>query len=194
MKVEMDILGLSTSPGSGGAYALILTEKEGSKRLPIIIGAFEAQAIALEMEQIKPPRPMTHDLLKNIILGHESSVREVVISELHEGTFFAQIHIQSKGNSIELDARPSDAIALAIRFQAPVYVAEEVLHEAGIKADDIRQETEGKQTREPIQSEGKTHPPLNKMDQLEQELKIAIETENYEKAASIRDKINQLKG
>ncbi|MGA1465289.1 MAG: bifunctional nuclease domain-containing protein [Balneolaceae bacterium] len=194
MKVEMDILGLSTSPGSGGAYALILTEKEGSKRLPIIIGAFEAQAIALEMEQIKPPRPMTHDLLKNIILGHESSVREVVISELHEGTFFAQIHIQSQGNSIELDARPSDAIALAIRFQAPVYVAEEVLHEAGIEADDIRQETEGKQTREPIQSEGKTHPPLNKMDQLEQELKIAIETENYEKAASIRDKINQLKG
>ena len=194
MKVEMDILGLSTSPGSGGAYALILTEKEGSKRLPIIIGAFEAQAIALEMEQIKPPRPMTHDLLKNIILGHESSVREVVISELHEGTFFAQIHIQSQGNSIELDARPSDAIALAIRFQAPVYVAEEVLHEAGIEADDIRQETEGKQTREPIQREGKTHPPLNKMDQLEQELKIAIETENYEKAASIRDKINQLKG
>ena len=194
MKVEMDILGLSTSPGSGGAYALILTEKEGSKRLPIIIGAFEAQAIALEMEQIKPPRPMTHDLLKNIILGHESSVREVVISELHEGTFFAQIHIQSQGNSIELDARPSDAIALAIRFQAPVYVAEEVLHEAGIEADDIRQETEGKQTREPIQSEGKTHPPLNKMDQLEQELKIAIETENYEKAASIRDKIKQLKG
>ena len=190
----MDILGLSTSPGSGGAYALILTEKEGSKRLPIIIGAFEAQAIALEMEQIKPPRPMTHDLLKNIILGHESSVREVVISELHEGTFFAQIHIQSQGNSIELDARPSDAIALAIRFQAPVYVAEEVLHEAGIEADDVRQETEGKQTREPIQSEGKTHPPLNKMDQLEQELKIAIETENYEKAASIRDKINQLKG
>jgi bifunctional DNase/RNase len=118
----------------------------------------------------------------------------VVISELHEGTFFAQIHIQSQGNSIELDARPSDAIALAIRFQAPVYVAEEVLHEAGIEADDIRQETEGKQTREPIQSEGKTHPPLNKMDQLEQELKIAIETENYEKAASIRDKINQLKG
>lgn len=194
MKVEMDILGLSTSPGSGGAYALILTEKEGSKRLPIIIGAFEAQAIALEMEQIKPPRPMTHDLAKNIILGHESSVREVVISELHEGTFFAQIHIQSQGNSIELDARPSDAIALAIRFQAPVYVAEEVLHEAGIEADDVRQETEGKQTREPIQSEGKTHPPLNKMDQLEQELKIAIETENYEKAASIRDKINQLKG
>lgn len=194
MKVEMDILGLSTSPGSGGAYALILTEKEGSKRLPIIIGAFEAQAIALEMEQIKPPRPMTHDLLKNIILGHESSVREVVISELHEGTFFAQIHIQSQGNSIELDARPSDAIALAIRFQAPVYVAEEVLHEAGIEADDVRQETEGKQTREPIQSEGKTHSPLNKMDQLEQELKIAIETENYEKAASIRDKINQLKG
>lgn len=194
MKVEMDILGLSTSPGSGGAYALILTEKEGSKRLPIIIGAFEAQAIALEMEQIKPPRPMTHDLLKNIILGHESSVREVVISELHEGTFFAQIHIQSQGNSIELDARPSDAIALAIRFQAPVYVAEEVLHEAGIEADDVRQETEGKQTREPIQSEGKTHPPLNKMDQLEQELKIAIETENYEKAASIRDKIKQLKG
>ena len=208
MKVEMDILGLSTSPGSGGAYALILTEREGSRRLPIIIGAFEAQAIALELEQIKPPRPMTHDLLKNVILGHDSSVREVLISELHEGTFFAQIRILSRDHGVvELDARPSDAIALAIRFKAPVFVMEEILDEAGIEADDVRREEEaeeqsgkegatrkGRFTGESGRREEKKPSAMSRMEQLEEELKIAIETENYEKAASIRDQINQLKG
>ena len=209
MKVEMDILGLSTSPGSGGAYALILTEREGNRRLPIIIGAFEAQAIALELEQIKPPRPMTHDLLKNVILGHDSSVREVLISELHEGTFFAQIRVLNRDHGmVELDARPSDAIALAIRFQAPVFVMEEILDEAGIEADDVHREEEaeeeqsgkggttrkGRFTGESGRREEKKPSAMSRMEQLEEELKIAIETENYEKAASIRDQINQLKG
>lgn len=189
----MDILGLSTSPGSGGAYALILTEKEGNKRLPIIIGAFEAQAIALELEQIKPPRPMTHDLLKNAILSHGSAVEEVMIHELHEGTFFAQLKIRTSGSVIELDARPSDAIALSIRFHAPIFVDESILEEAGIEADEQNESDVGAES----QRERHTRParePLNRMEQLEKELRLAIETENYEKAATIRDQINQLKG
>jgi bifunctional DNase/RNase len=113
----MDILGLSTSPSSGGAYALILNEMDGNRRLPIIIGTFEAQAIALELERIKPPRPMTHDLLRSVIQGFGSYVKSVLISELRDGTFFAQISLESDGNELELDARPSDAIALAIQYR-----------------------------------------------------------------------------
>ena len=128
----MDILGLSTSPSSGGAYALILNEIEGNRRLPIIIGTFEAQAIALELEHIKPPRPMTHDLLKNMIQNFGSSVKQVFINDLSEGTFFAKIIYEDNGKKMEQDARPSDAIALAVRFNATIYVAGEILEEAGI--------------------------------------------------------------
>ena len=185
----MDILGLSTSPSSGGAYALILSETDGSRRLPIIIGTFEAQAIALELESIKPPRPMTHDLLKNLILSYNSRVEKVVINDLNEGTFFAQIHYNNGNDKVELDARPSDAIALAIRFNAPIYTTEKVLNEAGISTDDTQSKPEEKGGKK---SEIKDD--LTQMEELETELKTAIETENYEKAAKIRDKISKLKG
>ncbi len=184
----MDILGLSTSPSSGGAYALILSESEGSRRLPIIIGTFEAQAIALELESIKPPRPMTHDLLKNIILSYNSRVEKVVINDLNEGTFFAQIHYSNDDDKVELDARPSDAIALAIRFNAPIYTSDKVLNEAGISTEDIESKVDDKGER----SEAKDD--MSQLEELETELKTAIETENYEKAAKIRDKISKLKG
>jgi len=186
----MDILGLSTSPSSGGAYALILNEVGGNRRLPIIIGTFEAQAIALELESIKPPRPMTHDLLKNVILSFDSTVKEVYINDLSEGTFFAQILYDQNGENIELDARPSDAIALAIRFGAPINVDSKVLDEAGI----VSEESEG----EPIASSSKqsseeSKKEMSKLEKLEVELKTAIETENYEKAAKIRDQIQKMK-
>ena len=185
----MDILGLSTSPSSGGAYALILSETDGSRRLPIIIGTFEAQAIALELESIKPPRPMTHDLLKIIIQSFESDVNRVVISDLSDGTFFATIHIQENGSEKELDARPSDAIALAIRCQAPIYVSEKVLEEAGISTEESpKKEVSKRENPQEMENE------LTKIEDLESELKTAIETENYEKAAKIRDQINKLKG
>src|SRR5512137_2338895 len=105
-RIQVDILGLSTSPASGGAYALILKEVGGNRRLPIIIGAFEAQSIALEIEGIKPPRPLTHDLMKNILDTVGTELTEITISELREGTFFATLSLESR----ELDARPSDAI------------------------------------------------------------------------------------
>ena len=190
-KIEMEILGLSTSPSSGGAYALILNEKKGNRRLPIIIGTFEAQAIALELESIKPPRPMTHDLLKNIVLSFNSSVQQIFINELSEGTFFAQILYERDDERVELDARPSDAIAVAIRFGAPIFVHPDVLDEAGIvseeaAAENIDQPVSGKTTQKKTE--------MSKLEQLEQDLQLAIKTENYEKAAKIRDQIQKLKG
>ena len=186
----MDILGLSTSPSSGGAYALILNEIEGNRRLPIIIGTFEAQAIALELEHIKPPRPMTHDLLKNMIQNFGSSVKQVFINDLSEGTFFAKIIYEDNGKKMEQDARPSDAIALAVRFNASIYVAGEILEEAGIVSEgeegsEIATTSEGgqQQTKE-----------MTKLEKLENELQTAIDTENYEKAARLRDEIQKLKG
>lgn len=186
----MDILGLSTSPSSGGAYALILSEADGQRRLPIIIGTFEAQAIALELESIKPPRPMTHDLLRILIESFESDVNRIVISDLSEGTFFATIHIQVNGREKELDARPSDAIALAIRCNAPIFVSEKVLEEAGISTE----QTTEKEAKEPLDNVEEMDGDLTQIEDLEMELKTAIETENYEKAAKIRDQINKMKG
>ncbi|MDX1641652.1 MAG: bifunctional nuclease family protein [Balneolaceae bacterium] len=187
--IRMEILGLSTSPSSGGAYALILSERDGNRRLPIIIGTFEAQAIALELESIKPPRPMTHDLLKNIVLSFNSDIKQVIINDLNEGTFFAQLHYEKEGQNIELDARPSDAIALAIRFGAPIFVNATVLKEAGIVTEESASSEEGG-TAESMEG-GKE---LSQMEKLQNELQTAIETENYEKAAKIRDQIQKLKG
>ncbi|MEX2585889.1 MAG: bifunctional nuclease family protein [Balneolaceae bacterium] len=190
-RVRMEILGLSTSPSSGGAYALILNEIEGNRRLPIIIGTFEAQAIALEIESIKPPRPMTHDLLKNIILSFSSTVKEICINDLNEGTFFAKIRYESNGENLELDARPSDAIALAIRFGAPILVESAVLDEAGIESEEIAGEKDaGSASSETDTGSGEE---MTRMEKLEAELRTAIETENYEKAAKLRDQIQKLK-
>ena len=109
---------------TGGAYAILLKEVEGSRRLPIIIGAFEAQAIALEMEGIKPPRPLTHDLLKTIVDNLGANVVEILVNELKDNTFYAKIILEVSGLTNEIDARPSDAIALAVRTFAPIYIAE----------------------------------------------------------------------
>ncbi len=184
----MDILGLSTSPSSGGAYALILNEVEGNRRLPIIIGTFEAQAIALELEHIKPPRPMTHDLLKNMVQAFGANINQVFINDLSEGTFFAKIIYEDNGEEREQDARPSDAIALAVRFGASIYVNSEVLDEAGIVSES---EGEGDIT---ATSPGKeSGGEMSKLEKLENELQTAIDTENYEKAARLRDEIQKLK-
>jgi len=187
----MEILGLSTSPSSGGAYALILTEAEGNQRLPIIIGSFEAQAIALELENIKPPRPMTHDLLKNFVLSFDTQIKQIYVNDLSEGTFFAQIIYERDNQLIELDARPSDAIALAVRFNAPIYVDSKILKEAGISTEPEAQTIEeALNTNEGIPGQKE----LTQVEKLEEELKTAIETENYEKAAKIRDRISKMKG
>lgn len=190
--IRVDIIGLSTSPSSGGAYALVLGEVEGNRRLPIIIGAFEAQAIALELEKIQPPRPMTHDLLRDTFDSLEVDVREVVIDELREGTFFAKIRYQHNGTEEQLDSRPSDAVALAVRVDVPIYVAPMVLEEAGIVAEEegssgvssLAQQTEGSSSSEET---GGT-----RLERMQRQLEKAVDEEDYERAAELRDEIEKL--
>jgi len=187
-KVQVDILGLSTSPSSAGAYALILKETNGKRKLPIIIGAFEAQSIALELEGMKPPRPLTHDLMRNIIDTFAVSLNEVCINELRDGTFYAKLTIEGLSDTQEIDSRPSDAIALAVRYGAPIFVGEEVLNEAGVVSED-----EDEVVEEAVKEEAtEIKKPLSKLEQLQSSLKEAIEKEDYEKAAKLRDDIRKL--
>jgi bifunctional DNase/RNase len=193
--IQVDIIGLSTSPSSGGAYALVLGEISGNRRLPIIIGAFEAQAIALELEKIQPPRPMTHDLLRDTFEALEVDITEVVIDELREGTFFAKVHYVENGDERQLDARPSDAVALAVRVDAPIFVAPMVMEEAGIAAEEEEgvsslSSSSSSSSSSTSRSEESGGTPLQRM---ERQLEKAIETEDYERAAQLRDKIEQLK-
>lgn len=192
-RVPVDILGLSTSPASGGAFALILREVNGNRRLPIIIGAAEAQSIALEMEGIKPPRPLTHDLMKNIITAFGAELSDIIIDELRDGTFYAKLNIDNQ----LIDSRPSDAIALAVRYGVQIYVASGVMDEAAFVPDD---EEEEQQPLQPPQS-GKPSKPkqqgaapskTQRLEQLRQQLQEALERENYEKAAQLRDEIRKL--
>ena len=186
-KIQVDILGLSSSQSSGGAYALILKEVNGPRRLPIIIGAFEAQSIALEIEGIKPPRPLTHDLMKNLIdlLGGE--LVDVCINELREGTFFARLNLDAQ----EIDSRPSDAIALAVRYGVPIFVSEKVMAEASFLSEGEDEEKGIPPTAKPEQGET-AKPQLSRLEQLEKQLVEAIAKEDYEKAAQIRDEIRKL--
>lgn len=187
---RVDIIGLSTSPSSGGAYALVLGEVEGNRRLPIIIGAFEAQAIALELEKIQPPRPMTHDLLRDTFAAVDVDVEEVVIDELREGTFFAKIRYRHDGEEHRLDSRPSDAVALAVRVDAPIFVAPAVLDEAGIVAEDesdISSLAEQAEETSPSEEEEGTE-----LEQMQKQLEEAVEEEDYERAAELRDEIQRL--
>ena len=189
-KIQCEILGLSSSPSTGGAYAILLKETNGNRRLPIIIGAFEAQAIALEIEGIKPPRPLTHDLLKQITDNLGATIIEVVIDELRENTFYAKIIFEVSALTNEIDARPSDAIALAVRAQAPIFVAESVMEvaafvpsEEGEKEEEA--DTEKKKEKVPNTKEAK-------LAVLQNKLREAIDAEEYERAAKIRDDIQKL--
>ena len=191
-KVLVDILGLSTNPASGGAYALILREVNGSRRLPIIIGASEAQSIALEMEGIEPPRPLTHDLMKNIITAFGAELSDIIIDDLRDGTFYAKLNIDNQ----MIDSRPSDAIALAVRYGVQIYVATPVMDEAAFVPDD---EDEDQHQAPPSaqlnpKQQQQHQPPgkITRLEQLNQQLKEAIERENYEKAAALRDEIRKL--
>lgn len=199
----MDILGLSTSPSSGGAYALILNEVSGSRRLPIIIGSYEAQAIALELEHIKPPRPMTHDLMKQLVEAFEYSLKYIFISELKEGTFFSKMIFEGPEGEITVDSRPSDAVALAIRFSSPIFVATSVLDDAGI----VSEELDPKTTKEPAnkksiatKSTTSTNPESSsesvetRIELLQNNMNAAIQAEDYELAARLRDELQKLKG
>lgn len=196
-KIECEILGLSSSPSTGGAFALLLKEVYGERRLPIIIGQFEAQAIALELEGIKPPRPLTHDLLKSVIENLGANVAEIIINELRDNTFFAKIVLEVSSLTVEIDARPSDAIALAIRTNVPIYVSESVLEIASFTPskenefadesnEDFTEDEEKKETTRPLKTKEA------KLAALQEELRQAIDLEEYERAAKIRDEIKKL--
>ncbi len=182
-KIQVDILGLSNSPASGGAYALILKEVNGNRRLPIIIGAFEAQSIALEMEGVKPPRPLTHDLIKSILDSLGTELAEITISELRDGTFYAKLSLDSQ----EIDARPSDAIAMAVRYGAPIYVAEKVMEEAAFLPENEEPEIADGTKPAKLKDAG-----ISKLEALRAQLLEAIEREDYERAAQLRDDIRKL--
>ncbi len=187
-RIQVDILGLSTSPSAGGAYALILKEVNGMRRLPIIIGAFEAQSIALEIEGIKPPRPLTHDLIKTIIDTLGVSLNDVFINELRDGTFYARLNVDSQ----EIDSRPSDAIALAVRYGVPIFVSGKVMDEASFVPEGDEGEKPGAVAgTESAPTEPAPKPKLTKIEQLEHQLKEAIAKEDYEQAARIRDEISR---
>lgn len=186
-KIKLKILGLSSSQSQTGSFALILGEIGGNRRLPIIIGVFEAQAIAIEIEKIVPNRPMTHDLFKSFAESFDYQVSEIIISDLKEGVFFAKI-VTSNGTSLhEIDSRPSDAIAIGLRFGVPIYTNEGVMSEAGII---LSKEEEGESIIEEENEEPESLRDFNP-DRLQEMLDEALENEDYEEAAKIRDELNR---
>jgi len=196
-KIKLEILGLSSSQSQTGSFALVLGETKGKRRLPIIIGMFEAQAIAIEIEKIMPNRPMTHDLFKSFAHDFNYTIKEIIISDLKEGVFFAKIVCESQDKIIEIDARPSDAIAIGLRFKASIYTYETILGEAGIEFSGEEEEDMGEMKAElmPDKKTSKDKKPQSlkdfTVDKLNKLLKTAIEKEDYEKAALIRDELGK---
>lgn len=200
-KIKLEILGLSSSQSQTGSFALVLGEAEGNRRLPIIIGMFEAQAIAIEIEKIVPNRPMTHDLFKSFANSFHFHVEEILISDLKEGVFFAKIVCTDGLKKSEIDARPSDAIAVGLRFDAPIFTYENILAEAGIVLTD-EEEEEDKEEKSESKPESKVKVKKEStkkgddyksysIEKLNEMLKAAIEKEDYEKAAKIRDELGK---
>lgn len=187
-KIKLEILGLSSSQSQSGSFALVLGEVGGNRRLPIIIGMFEAQAIAIEIEKIVPNRPMTHDLFKAFSLNFEISIKEVYISDLKEGVFFARIICEHDGQTFEIDSRPSDAIAIGLRFNVDFYTNESILTEAGIVLTD---EYEEEMAHAEVEKPEKTNLEDLSSVELEKLLSDALDKEDYEKAARIRDVLNK---
>lgn len=195
-KIRLEILGLSSSQSQSGSFALVLGESNGNRRLPIIIGMFEAQAIAIEIERITPNRPMTHDLFKSFAHNFKFEVNEVLISDLKEGVFFAKLICSNAHQTVEIDSRPSDAIAIGIRFGVPIFTYEAVLSEAGIiLTDETNDEERGvlEEKEEAAPSKGAKSDELKNFttEKLKDLLKDALNREDYEQAAKIRDEMNK---
>lgn len=197
-KVRLEIVGLSYSQTQSGAYALVLGESSGTRRLPIIIGGFEAQAIAIELEKMSPSRPLTHDLFKSFARTFNISISEVLIYNLVEGIFYAKLICSDGQREVEIDARTSDAIALAVRFDCEIYTYEFILKSAGIVLDDEAEPATatpptpaadeiGAEVSEGDEYKSKSNEELKNM------LQIAIDEEKYEMASKIRDELNQRK-
>ena len=185
-KIKLEILGLSCGKSDSGSFALVLGENKGKRRLPIIIGIFEAQAIAMEIEKVVPNRPMTHDLFKHFSLKFDFKIKEIFISDIKEGVFYSKIVCFNSKKEIFIDSRPSDAIAIALRFKVDIFASEKVLSEAGIILDDDDPNKENIIDK----SKSKSFKDMN-IKELNKLLEKNISSENYEVAAEIRDEINK---
>lgn len=190
-KVKLNILGLSVSQTQTGAYALVLAEENGDRRLPIIIGPVEAQAIAIQLEGLKPPRPLTHDLVRNIAIAFEIALIEVVIHKLEEGIFYSELLFEMDGKEISVDSRTSDAVALALRFKCPIYTTEDILHKAGIVLDMNEDRPVKEHRDEESFTQSRTVYEKYTIADLESLLTEAVQNEDYEKASMIRDEIKR---
>jgi bifunctional DNase/RNase len=189
-KIRLKILGMSYSQSQSGAYVLFLGEADGNRRLPIIIGGFEAQAIAIELEKMKPSRPLTHDLFKSLLNQFNISLKEVIINKFHEGVFYARLFCEHEGIVVDIDSRTSDAIALSLRFQCPVYTYESILKAAGMNPEEEQAGEKQEEFREDTDYTEYADLTLNELQEM---LEKAVENEEYEKASQIRDEINRRK-
>ncbi len=176
VRVEKVTLDTSTN-----RFVVILRDDINKRWLPIVVGSSEAQAIALQLENIDPPRPLTHDLMKNLLDTVGSKVSRIIVNDLRENTYYAMINLSNNGSNKEVDARPSDAIALSLRMQAPIFVDEEVMRKAAIREAD----------EEDVEIEEKS--PVSQMEELNSDLDKAVKEERFEDAARLRDKIRDLK-
>ncbi|MBC7745270.1 MAG: bifunctional nuclease family protein [Flavobacterium sp.] len=194
-KIKLDIVGLSYSQTQSGAYALVLGEVSGRRRLPIIIGGFEAQAIAIEIEKMTPSRPLTHDLFKSFAQAYNVTIQEVIIYNLVDGIFYAKLMCNDGKKTVEIDARTSDAIALAVRFECPISTYEFILATAGIVIegnDFVFLENIEAPTEEKVATSSTNYTSLTD-EELKNKLQDALVEEAYEKAARIRDEITRRK-
>lgn len=198
-KIELEIVALSHSMAQTHSYVVVLGEVNGLRRLPIIIGGAEAQAIAVALEDMKPVRPLTHDLTKNMMNAFEIDLLEVVISDLQEGVFFAKLVCSSQHDTVEIDSRTSDAIAMAVRFGCPIYTFNEILDSAVNNGDEPAAGTKKKlpaKSKEPVKEKPAGSAELSAMsvEELENHLTEVLEQEDYMRAIAIRDELNRRKG
>lgn len=190
-KIELEIIALSHSITQTHSYAVVLGEVNGLRRLPIVIGGFEAQAIAVALERMQPSRPLTHDLMKNFMLAFNVELHEIVINDLQEGIFYSKLLCSTDNDTVEIDSRTSDALALAVRFGCPIYTYEHILESAGIMMED----EEKKKEEVPVTSGGDEKGDLKSMslDELQTLLNEVLEQEDYIRAIAIRDEISNRK-
>jgi len=191
-KIELQIANIQPSGSTSGAYTMVLAETNGLRQLPIVIGGVEAQAIAIELEKMTPSRPLTHDLFRSLSHAFDIEIEEVLIYNLVEGIFFAKLVAAFNGKTAEIDARTSDAVAIAVRFNCPIYCYEFIVEAAGVSGE----EQIGTSAAEPeMESEPEEAlPQSTSLDELKRQLDIALSNEEYEKASQIRDEINKLEG
>lgn len=194
-KVELEIVALSHSVTNSHNYAVVLGEIGGTRRLPIIIGGFEAQAIAVAMEKMAPNRPLTHDLFKNTLDSFDIDLKEIVINNLLDGIFYARMVCLKEGEVYEVDSRTSDAIAMAVRYNCPIYTYDFIMDQAGVVLDDVEDSTKGKKpvSRKKTAPKNQTIESMS-IENLEKLLKKVLAQEDYERAAKIRDEINNRSG